>query len=768
MNDETVFEDEVRRVARALWPSAQYQGATILRGRERDGMFVTPESIHLVEATVSRKKQKAVDDCRKLSKTVRELRRADPTRSVQGWFVTKEEPTAEQRIGANRFSPDIIAVSFDQFRSKLVDAAQYLELRRNAAFGSCRDLDGQGPRPSDESLVDIEILKQGTTQKLSIRKISKQLHQGQRFLLVGEYGSGKSTSLYRMHRELSSRFYKKRYEQFPLFISLRDHQGQTSPAEALIRHADSIGFPIAGQLVRAWRAGYVTLILDGFDEIAPAGWNAFGRRLADARRSATELVRAFVRDTPNESGIILSGRPNYFDSDAEMTTALGISDHFTRLELEELSDSELHAFLEIRGLETSIPDWIPTKPLLVAYLASRHVLGDAARLGDVSPAEGWDKLLTLICEREEEVETGIDSLAIRSIVERLATKARGSQDGVGPLAPETILKTFEEICGYLPDERGAMLLQRLPGLTPASSGDSSRIFVNDELASTARAADVYPAITEPFGGSRDKIDAAALTHGLEASRESLDEFALSVLDYWCDRDEVAESKLSVAVELAAQSGNKVIAADLASLLMYRGATYTRSNIRLDNSVFAQLTIAGTESDRSNITISNSFIHELVIDQDVDGRNLPRFTECIIGTLVGRTGLSDFACGVFDDLCIAESATQSVSTTDSIIELTLPDSVAIALIVLRKLFRQRGAGRKRSALSRGLPLELRPQVDDVLSVLSREEFARTLPGYSNEIWVPVRAKTSRVLDILSAPTSSSDDLLVALRCQRPSS
>jgi hypothetical protein len=47
------FENEVRRIARAKWPAAQFSGAQMLDGRERDGIFEAEESINFVEATVS-------------------------------------------------------------------------------------------------------------------------------------------------------------------------------------------------------------------------------------------------------------------------------------------------------------------------------------------------------------------------------------------------------------------------------------------------------------------------------------------------------------------------------------------------------------------------------------------------------------------------------------------------------------------------------------------------------------------------------------------
>ncbi len=59
------FENEVRRIARLLWPGSEYDGAAIEEGRERDGIFETSDFVHLIECTVSRSKQKAIDDLEK-------------------------------------------------------------------------------------------------------------------------------------------------------------------------------------------------------------------------------------------------------------------------------------------------------------------------------------------------------------------------------------------------------------------------------------------------------------------------------------------------------------------------------------------------------------------------------------------------------------------------------------------------------------------------------------------------------------------------------
>jgi len=48
---EKAFENEVRRIARQLWPAAAHDGAAIINGRETDGVFVTEECVHLIECT---------------------------------------------------------------------------------------------------------------------------------------------------------------------------------------------------------------------------------------------------------------------------------------------------------------------------------------------------------------------------------------------------------------------------------------------------------------------------------------------------------------------------------------------------------------------------------------------------------------------------------------------------------------------------------------------------------------------------------------------
>jgi hypothetical protein len=80
-----------------LWPAAQYGGSAIEDGRERDGVFESEEFVHLIECTVSKLKQKALEDSEKLQKLARKYGARFPRKFIKGWFVTLNEPTAAQR-----------------------------------------------------------------------------------------------------------------------------------------------------------------------------------------------------------------------------------------------------------------------------------------------------------------------------------------------------------------------------------------------------------------------------------------------------------------------------------------------------------------------------------------------------------------------------------------------------------------------------------------------------------------------------------------------
>jgi hypothetical protein len=441
---EALFENEVRRIARELWPQAEHDGALVVDGRERDGIFETEECVHLIECTVSRGQRKAEDDAKKLVSLGKKLQPKYPQKATKCWFVTKEEPSPDQRTVIREKYSSVTALSFSQLQGKLVDVASYLSLRMNYPFGSVRDPANPNSR-EDVEYVALDLIESSTQAPWSVSEIRAALLDAKRFIIFGDYGSGKSMTLREIFRELRIANLKNRTVAFPIYINLRDHFGQTNPAEVLERHARNIGFPHPSHLVRAWRAGYVTLLIDGFDELTTLGIQGLWKRLHEVRYRAMEVVRQFIREQPIGAGLIVAGRAHFFDSERERKNALHPASNFVELTLNEFNDEQIQRYLTKRGLSGSVPGWMPSRPLLVGYLAASGVLKEAFSDANgnnqnlaADPAKGWDYILDRVCEREADIEAGIDGTTVRRILERLATLARHSQSGLGPLSPEDI------------------------------------------------------------------------------------------------------------------------------------------------------------------------------------------------------------------------------------------------------------------------------------------------------------------------------------------
>lgn len=124
------FEDEVRRIARLLWPSGEYGGAAMEDGRERDGIFETDEFIYCVECTVSRRLEKAVEDGLKLEKLIKKLSTRHPHKFIKAWFISLHEPTADQRNELGKYHGRVVACSYDQFRADLLKTCAFWCWRR--------------------------------------------------------------------------------------------------------------------------------------------------------------------------------------------------------------------------------------------------------------------------------------------------------------------------------------------------------------------------------------------------------------------------------------------------------------------------------------------------------------------------------------------------------------------------------------------------------------------------------------------------------------
>lgn len=739
------FEGYVRRIARAIWDAPPGVGAPIkIDGQERDCIIETADVTYYIECSTLRTLEKLKSDAGKMiAFRSREERK---NRLVKLYFVTQEEPTADQQqYGRDR---NISVISIAELGKRLLNAGQYLELRINHAFGSATDPKTDSNLTWDLAYEAVAIrTSEANLRSLTTENVARELMAGKVACLLGDFGMGKSVTLRETFGSLRKAYFNQETENCPVLLNLREHWGQDDPQEALERHAKKIGFSAPQQLVRAFNAGRLIVMLDGFDEIASIAWEPAGgaTRLREMRRGAVSLVRSFVQEARGKCGIILAGREHYFDAVDELTQSLGLKSGDLILRLGEFSDTEAQRFLEKMGYTEPLPAWLPKRPLLLAKLAADGTLRLLLENTEAEPAKAWTMLLDAVCERESRIhKTHLAPAAIKRILEVLASRARCKPDGLGPLSENEVAEAFREVVQAYPDEKTRPLLQRLPGLSARSTQTGDRSFIDDQMLDALRAGDVIAFALTPFSSS---FGAHEWKHGLGPLGTAIAGQSLG--------GQFPMAHLVVAAREAAVRWNApTLAADVV-------LTTTRAFPALDEIDFDGLKAAGADVDTLDLsesplpvnwTLSDSTIHTIIV-----GDGAPRgfsANDCLIQHLVGCATAADMPKWLSG--CDVSSFDVTPQTNAAIAaDNTLSPALRVFLVVLRKLYMQRGTGRQERAFARGLEPALRPFVDRVLPVIERHSLAHPVRRGTVTIWQPLAGKRGRVAAILAAGAQSSD-------------
>ena len=178
-DDDNIFELEINNICREMWPNSLSGGAIIVEGKERDGVYITDDAVYLIEATRSRKKEKATKDCGKIASLFDKYSRENPFKAIKGFFITADEPTADQRAVANAYSGKVVAVSFNSFRSNIVDGNQYIQCRKEYRFGSISDPETLSER-YEFKYIPLDIENIATRDQISISDIACKISRGEK------------------------------------------------------------------------------------------------------------------------------------------------------------------------------------------------------------------------------------------------------------------------------------------------------------------------------------------------------------------------------------------------------------------------------------------------------------------------------------------------------------------------------------------------------------------------------------------------------------
>jgi hypothetical protein len=410
--------------------------------------------------------------------------------------------------------------------------------------------------------------------------------------------------------------------------------------------------------------------------------------------------------------------------------------------------------MEKAGLAGRVPSWLPSRPLLVGYLAAKGLLAgillDETATEEVSLGEQWHSLLDSIAHRESMIDTGIDGATVRRILERLATKARASQGSLGALSQNLIVDAFREVCGYLPGDRNMVLLQRLPGLGVDSQEEDSRMFVDETFADACRAGDVISFISDPFAFPKD---------ALVNIESAMSEVGLAVALYGSDIHSYTEGKLNAALAESKRSDAEYMATDLVRIIFFAGHRVT-SRTWINGVYVPRMELQGV-GDLSHVGFQDCFFSLIELDADMQDAKMPSFRSCYVDRLDGRVSEADLPKAVFDENCVIESFLGTAQTTADVLTLDIPLGCRVCIAVLKKVYEQRGSGRRENALYRSMDHNARRLVSDVLRILQSEGLLFPDRSRNQTIWRGSGACRTRVGQIIAAPTLKKDQAL--MRC-----
>lgn len=763
--DNMEFEAEVRRIAEVIWnldpgecQPNHYSDNPIVK--ELDGLARLRDCTHLLMVTTSTKLDKVKGDVKKLGAAEAVEKKTNPT--ISKWLITQKQLDAEHIAHARK--NNVQALTFEQFQRRFFDGRIYLSKRSVAAFGSARDPHTDSVTIGDDAYVPLPMrivhtnighLKKQivNTPPINIQGIATQILEGNTVILVAPFGSGKSLTTREIFKELGARHKKDPTIKAPVTLNLREHWGQDYSDEMLERHARSIGYTPREDLVIAWRAGMTDLLLDGFDEVASQTVIRTDDKnfMKDARKKALQGVRDFTSKTPHGTGLFICGRDHYFDTFQELTYTLGIGQkNHIIVQLDEFTEEGVDEFLKRNGIALQLPDWLPRKPLILAYLAGKDLIQEIISI-DSSQGFGyaWDTFLDRICQREASLEkSAIDPITLRNVMERLANIVRSKSSGTGPITGSDLSEAYNLETGQAAGEGVLAHLQRLPGLTQRDSDPGSRSFVDEDmLAALQGSAFARMILSEDPSTRSNPISeisekAISMASHMLIRQETLPQTLITV----CDRISRGKSTDKGAAQVIADCC--MIAVHMASIQEQTSIDFR--GLSIDSASLGRINLE--EVDISNLEVRNSIIKEVVLPVSINERKI-KFYNCFISKLSGVANEAAMPAENFSGCDVGEF--DDMSTNSAVMRLPISPQVKALLSILRKLYKQAGAGRKISALSRGITnAEVAQYINPVLSALEAHKFITVF----NKVVHPVRKQAGRVEVILSAPTFNNDPLV----------
>lgn len=736
------LEDKVKTIASLRWNCAAV--AENVAGVDCDCVLkVSDDNWIIVEVTKQNNLAKVREDIIKLRTVKNALFQEDIY--CKCYFVMKDKPTNSMRTTGS--TQKIQVMSVDEFQNEYFDYSSYIHMRNQKHFGSLINI--ETGEPESNVYIDVNYLNKKTGEDLSISDIAALLINGRRIVLKGDFGLGKSRCVKQLFEMLTSNPVDLPYT---IAINLRDHWGAKRSFEILSRHFEELGLD-ANNFLKAYENPNVVYLLDGFDEIGTQSWSSDAKKMQHMREMSVCALKDLISKA--KGGVLITGREYYFNSDKELLNCLGLNED-TTVVLEchhEFTETELLAFIkenigDVQGADRleNLPVWLPKRPLIMQLLLryASDVFSIDYALEDICGF--WYAFLTKMCEREAKIYPALNPEIIKNVLLILANKTRSSIQNTGPITQEDLEKAFTEAAGFRPNDESSIMLQRLPSLGRVSADSPDRQFLDTFILNGLRAESIIQ-LSKSW-------DTRVITNEW---KNPLDQVGLNILAEYMGRD---ERRVDVFLSLARQAtnlNNGILASDIIGAVCFLDcSTLDFKGLAVIGGHFSYLTFEGKVVER--ICIRDTIIEHFDLTNAKIMESVT-ISQCLIITAYGIASHKSLPENFVE--CNVENF-EALATTTLIKKAKLSESQKLFVQMLRKIFYQPGAGRKESALLRGMGSSVnRPLGEKILAALLDEKLITRHKGDEGYIYKPVRGEMGRIDKMLTDLTLSTDKLWIKI-------
>ncbi|MCP1479406.1 hypothetical protein J2Y88_001717 [Pseudomonas chlororaphis] len=733
------LEDHAREIATIIWHKPAVPDR--IDGVNFDAVIrLSDEEIVLIEITEECSLEKIRTDVAKILPVKFNLLSKGVL--AKSYIVLKDEPT-QGMVDIGK-SSKVNVLSIKSFANLAFNYATYISLRNVNSFGSA--IDPRTGEPDHHEYIPVTYVDDTQRKVLNVQEISERLTKGEDIVLLGDYGTGKSRCVREAFQLLSEKAAGGASIVFA--INLREHWGAASAAEIIAGHLQRLG--LSGFIDRAMQlllAGHILLLLDGFDEVGSQTFGSDQSKRVSIRRDALKGIRELVESS--KAGVLITGRPHYFNSNKEMLESLGMAKR-KQMPLmlkcaEEFSVSEAQSYLMNIGVNTSVPSWLPRKPLMFWILAAIHS-SDAQKILSSTSGEldFWGQFLSTVCIREAKIHNSINPESVRLVLTNLARRTRLSDRPLGRLTPKDVNEAYSDATGGSPDESGQLMLSRLCTLGRIEPESPDRQFVDPYIVQLLFAESLA-----------DDISNKAEEVLNENWRQPLQEIGVFLLSQWIEKLDLVSNALSILHRQASPANHQVSGELVAGLSVLEGDDLNFHGLQVSNSEIAFLSLGITKM--CNIQFKHCIFDKIEFDAClVDEGSFLSIENSIVYMAAGLSSAEKLPSWIVECDIVA---TESVSNSARIKASNLPPAQKLFLSVIQKIFFQRGGGRKASSLYKGgfgQPYD-RKIIDQILAILVNDGYIEKSKDSSGAIYNPKREYTAKMKAIKDQLTLSKDEL-----------